>query len=791
MRGVRASRRGIGWVLLRVAGRILGSAFAGLLGLLAFVGVAAAGLFWLSLPPPGMEARVPGLAGPVAVSMDGDGIPRVAARSDLDAAAALGFVHARDRMFQMELMRRAASGRLSEIAGGVTLRLARTMRVLGLRRRAEADLPALDAGTRAMLDAYSAGVNAWIAARGRLAAPEFIPLGAPDPWTAVDSLLWGKTMGLYLSGNWRSELARAAVQARLPAARLKELWPPQDDTPGPDARVLPELSNRATRLAAVVPDFPEPFTWPSSASNEWAVDGSRTTTGHPLLAGDPHLGFSLPAIWYLARVETPSGALVGATAPGVPFLVIGHNGHIAWTFTTTGADTQDVFVETVLPDGRYQTPDGPQAFVEREERIRVRGAPDKRLLVRETRHGPVLSDLDALGGPVDAPGGPVLAVAMANLQAGDTTATGLLTLNRASDVAGAGRASEIVTSPVQNLLAADRTAIAQFTTGRVPIRRAGDGTVPVEGADGAYDWTGYAGGSALPRVVSPAAGRLVNANERVAGPDFPVFMGADWFGDWRARRIRQMLAATTKHDVGSFGAMQVDVVSSFAVQILPALLATRPADEASGRALALLSHWDGGMRPDLPQPLIFNAWVRQFDAAMLARAAVPAAAAGGSADLVARTLSPNGAGWCEGDCGPLLAESLQAAVAGLAAAYGPQPEDWLWGRVHKAIFSHPLLGTLPVLGRLTTFGIVQPGDDTTVYRGAMHGDSWASVHGAGYRGVYDLDDLDRSLFALTPGQSGNPFRRTASSLMAQWRDGTSITIGPQPAAVSDRIGLVP
>ncbi len=781
---MRPARRGVGRVVLRVAARALGSVFAALLGLLALGGVTVAGLFWLSLPPHAMQARIPGLAQPVAVTLDGDGIPRIAAGSELDAAAALGFVHARDRMFQMELMRRAASGRLSEVAGSVTLRLDRTMRVLGLRRRAEADLPGLDADTRAMLDAYSTGVNAWITVRGRLAAPEFIPLGAPEPWTAVDSLLWGKTMGLYLSGNWRSELARAAVQARLPAARMKELWPPQDDTPRPDARVLPGLSHWATRLAAAVPDFPEPFTWPHSASNEWAVDGSRTTTGHPLLAGDPHLGFSLPAIWYLARIETPGGALVGATAPGVPFLVIGHNGRIAWTFTTTGADTQDVFVETVLADGRYQTPDGSQPFVEHEERIRVRGAPDERLVVRETRHGPVLSDLDA-------PGGPVLAVAMANLVPGDTTATGLLALNRASDVAGAGRASELVSAPVQNLLAADRTTIAQFTTGRVPIRRAGDGTVPVEGADGAYDWTGYAGGADLPRTVAPAAGRLVNANERVAGPDFPVFMGADWFGDWRARRIRQMLMATAKHDVGSFAAMQVDAVSSFAVQILPMLLATRPADEASGRALALLSHWDGGMQPDLPQPLIFNAWVRQFESAMLAHAEVPAAAVGGSADLVARALSPGGADWCEGDCGPMLAESLKAAMAALAAVHGLQPDDWRWGRVHQAIFAHPLLGTLPMLGRLTTSKIAQPGDDTTVYRGAMRGDAWASVHGAGYRGVYDLDDLDRSLFALTPGQSGNPFRRTASSLMARWRDGTSIVIGPQPAAVADRIGLVP
>ena len=769
--------------LLGWAGRILGRSLAVAFGLAALATAMLAVLFWQSLPPSGMQARIPGLAGPVSITLDADGIPRIVAGSELDAATALGFMHARDRMFQMDLMRRAASGRLSEIAGNLTLRLDRTMRVLGLRMRAATDLEALDAETRATLDAYARGVNAWVAARGRFAAPEFIPLGAPEPWTAVDSLLWGKTMGLYLSGNWRSEVARAARQAKLPANRLRELWPPQDDTPRPDARWPTDLSLAGTRLAAAVPDFPEPFTLPGSASNEWAVDGTKTASGKPLLAGDPHLAFGLPGVWYLARIETPGGVLAGATAPGVPFLVMGHNGRIAWTFTTTGADTQDVFVETVRADGRYETPGGPELFSRREERIRVRGAADELLTVRETRHGPVLSDLDA-------PGGPVLAVAMANLAPGDSAAAGLLALNRAANVAEAGGASAMIAAPVQNLLVADQAGIGQFTTGRVPIRRAGDGSLPVDGADGAHDWTGLAGGDALPRIVGPATGRLVNANERVAGPDFPVFMGIDWFGDWRARRIRQMLDAANAYTPAGFAAMQVDAVSSFAVQILPTLLATLPLDEASKGAIASLSDWHGAMRTDLPQPLIFNAWLRQFEAAVLERAGVPAGAAGARFDLVARALSPAGVAWCGGDCGPLLSRSLQAAVAGITAAQGPSPGAWLWGDVHQAIFSHPLLGALPVLGRLTTSYIAQPGDDTTVYRGGMRGDGWASVHGAGYRGVYDLQDLDRSLFALTPGQSGHPFRRVATSLMTRWRDGTSILLDPHPA-VADSIGLIP
>jgi penicillin amidase len=349
----------------------------------------------------------------------------------------------------------------------------------------------------------------------------------------------------------------------------------------------------------------------------------------------------------------------------------------------------------------------------------------------------------------------------------------------------------LIAAPVQNLLVADAAGIAQFTTGRVPIRRSGDGSLPVDGADGAHDWTGLAGGSALPRIVAPVSGRLVNANERVAGPDFPVFMGVDWFGDWRARRIRAMLDAQSQFDTASFAAMQMDPVSSFAVQILPTLLATHPLDAASRDALALLADWHGDMRTDLPQPLIFNAWVRQFEAAVLGRAGVTPGVTGAQSDLVARALSPAGAAWCGGNCGTLLAQSLQAAMAGAIAAQGPTPHDWLWGRVHQAIFSHPLLGALPVLGRITTSYIAQPGDDTTVYRGGMHGNGWASVHGAGFRGVYDLADLDRSVFALTPGQSGHPFRRMATSLMERWRDGTTIVLGPQPAAVTDSIGLTP
>ena len=737
-------------------------------------------MLWWSVPQAGMTATVTGLSAPVAISLDQDGIPRIKAGSAADAAAALGFMHARDRMFEMELMRRSASGRLSELAGAATLRLDRANRMLGLRPRAVADLEGLDPATRATLEAYARGVNAWIGLRGRFAAPEFIPLGTPEPWTPVDSLLWGKTMGVWLSGNWRQELARSALAARLPAGTMRLLYPAWDHTPPPQAA----LAAAATRLASLVPRFPEPFTLPSTASNEWAVDGRHTTSGAPLLAGDPHLALAFPSIWYLARIETPGGVLAGATAPGVPFLVMGHNGRIAWTFTTTGADTQDVFVETPLEPGTYATPEGPRPFTIREERIRVLGQPDHILHVRETRHGPVMSDLDP------TPDGPVLAVAMANLLPGDSAAAGLAALNAAQDVDEAGRAATLIAAPVQNLLVADRQRIAQFTTGRIPIRKQGDGSLPAPGADGAHDWAGFAQGEALPHVVAPDSGRLVNANERTAGPDFPVFMGADWFGDWRAQRIRQMLDARPKHDAASFAAMQVDVVSAFAQKLLPSLIAVQPPDDASRRLLDALRRWDGAMRAEQPQPLLFNTWMRRLQAELLRRAGVDGPA-GPLADFVFQALSNPAEPWCPDGCGAVLAETLAAAARELQDRNGAGWDTAPWGTVHQAVFAHPILGQLPLLQRFTTWRIDQPGDDTTVFRGSSRQPGWGSVHGPGYRGVYDLADLDGSLFSVTPGQSGHPLLGTATSMMHRWRDGTPVQLGPQPRNPAGTIGLHP
>lgn len=758
---------------MHVAGWLFGA--VSVLMLLAVAGLA--GVVWLTLPGGDLDASVPGLSAPVDISLDSDGIPRVKAATEADAAVAMGFLHARERMFQMDLMRRAMRGELSEIAGPATLKLDRLIRTLGVRQRAEADLAALPADTRAMLDSYAAGVNAWIAARGRFAGLEFVALGAPRAWTPADSLLWGKSMGLYLSGNWRVELARLQLSGHLTRAQIEALWPGVTSSM-PQASVSPALVKTATRLAAMLPTFPDAFTLPASASNEWAVDGAHSATGHPLLAGDPHLGFGLPGIWYLARIETPSGVLAGATAPGVPFLVIGHNGRIAWTFTTTGADVQDLFIETAAGDG-YLTEAGPRPFNTRDEVIRVRGAPDDMLHVRETRHGPVISDLGDSG-----LSGQIVALSMANLAPGDMAADGLLALNRAGTVAAAGVVAARITSPIQNMLVADRDGIGLFVTGRVPVRRSGDGAFAARGDDGSHDWIGWSQGTDLPHYVAPPSGRLVNANERVAPEDFPVQMGRDWFGDARARRIRAMLGALPLSSPRDFVAMQNDTLDVVATDLLPRLRAVEPR----------LAGWDGTMRRDAAGPLIFVAWMDEFTRMLLAGLNVPDTALAAVApwpDLVRHALSPAGAVLCGGDCQDLLTKSHQSAIALLTQRFGADASAWRWGDAHEAIFAHPFLRAIPVLGKLVEARIAADGGDSTVNRGGVRSGTFEDIHGASFRGVYDLDDLERSLFMAAPGQSGHPASNLARNFVRKWRDGDSFTISSRPPQVTARIRLLP
>jgi penicillin amidase len=733
----------------------------------------ALGLAWWTLPARNAELALPGLTAPVEVRFGAEGVPRIRAANERDAAITLGYLHARDRLFQMEMMRRGAQGRLAEVTGGAALRVDRFSRLLGLAQRAQEDLAALDASARALLDAYALGVNARIAERGRFAAPEFLLLGAPEAWRPEHSLLWAKVMGLWLSGNWRTELERARLAAVLPGERLWDLWPLDRSAGRADVAAI----GRLERVLAAIPRFGEDAPLPASASNAWAVVGARSASGAPLLAADPHLGYGAPVPWYLARIEFPDGRmLAGATAPGVPLMVIGRNADLAWGFTTTHSDTQDVFVE---PESA--------ARVVRTEVIRVRGGEPVTMTVRETANGPVISDLDE----TPRADGRVLAVRMANLEPRDSSAMGLLALNRARNLAEARAAAALISSPPQNLMVAERAgAIAMYLTGRTPLRAEGhDGSLP-----GNLPWQGFLDFDALPHVENPESGVIVNANNRVSPEGHPAFLGRDWLGDWRFRRIHTLLAAAERHDAAGFARMQMDAVSLLARESLPTLRALPRGTGTLGAAQALLAEWDGSMAAERPEPLIWAAFARRLPQLALAQARVPEAPA--SPEFLRFLLSgeERAAWWCGGDCRGMAALALAESVAELARQHGTDPAAWRWGAAHVARFEHPLLRFVPGLSHLTGLAAPVSGDGETVQRQSTRGGGRApfqAMHGAGLRFVADLAEGENTLAIIGTGQSGHPMSAHWGDQTEAWRAGGMRRLTRMPGATTGTLRLTP
>ena len=769
---------------------------------LAVLAVVAAGAAYLllesALPQTEGTIELAGLSAPVSILRDRYGIPRIAARNERDAYFALGHVHAQDRFFQMEFMRRLGAGRLSEVVGSSTLPIDRWMRVLGLYRLAESSLERLSPRVVDSLEAYADGVNAYLDSHFGLVSVELaITLTTPEKWRPADSLVWGRLMGMRLSANSHAETLRARLSEVLPAERIDELWPGIAGGAPPTISAL----GRARRFSSLFRNWPAALA-PVAASNVWAVAGSHTESGRPILANDPHLGFRAPGLWYLARIETPGLTVAGATVPGVPMTVLGHNGSIAWGLTTTDSDTQDLFLERVDPDdpNRYLTPDGSLPFDVRVERIGVRGGGDVTLVVRSTRHGPVISDVDEEAGGIAEPGH-VVALAAAALAKDDMTGEAVWRLNRARSWEDFNAALADFHAPHQNVVYADTAGnIGIVAAGRVPIRPAGDGLYPVPGWTGEHDWTGFIPYAELPRLVNPAGGRIVNANHPVVGPDYPYRLGHGDTPHYRAARIHALLDSGASRTPAGAGAMQTDSVSLAARELLPEMLrAVRETDPRSG-AIARLRGWDGTMDRRRAEPLIFVAWLRALNRRLYADETGAA-----FADLwrlrpvfVHRTLE-RGDFWCDDvatppreSCREIAGEALDEALFELRARFGDDPAGWRWGDAHYAHFRHPVFGRVPVIDRIADIRVPADGGAFTVNRGqhrsARDDAPYASVHGAGYRAVYDLSDLDRSLFIQATGQSGHVNSPHYRDLTPLWRDGVFLTLGPIAADSGEAVG---
>lgn len=736
-------------------------------------------LYYRTYTPKAGTLKLQGLTGEVRINWDSHGVPHIkAASSDLDAIFALGYVHAQDRIWQMDFQRRVAAGRLSEVIGESVLPQDKFLRTWGFYRAAEQAYPALSDRSKQIVQAYTGGVNAYLATK-KLPL-EFTLLGyQPEPWTAIDTLSWQKMMAFDLGGNWDDEILAALVRNKLGEEGLKQFFPP---IPSTDPTILNKAELQKTNLYREPAATESPVTLshptlkglmalkdiqaslgmqkvPDKGSNNWVVAGSRSATGKPLLADDPHLSLSAPALWYLAEIQGPTLHAIGGTIPGLPAVVIGRNDRISWAVTNTNPDVQDLFIE---PEG---TP-----LTEREETIKVKGKPDVKITVRESKHGPIISDINEQAKSL----GQVVSLKWTALQPADTTLDAFIGLNYAQNWQEFTGALKLYISPTQNFLYADVDGnIGYYAPGKIPLRDGWDGSEPVSGSK---DWKGFIPFEQLPHVYNPEKGYIATANERPVPEGYLYPLGADelFATRYRKARIVELLEATPKHTVDSFKAIQHDSYSLLWQDLKPYLLATEPRSEAARQALDTLKSWDGFQKKESIGSTVFAAWYKQLT--YMIQDELPTEKERKHPYFVLGQLQNDGM-FCKGpdskNCAEYLSLSLDRAVQDLKGRLGEDQSTWEWGRLHKAYSAHVFKDN-PQVGWLFNRFTPTDGGLYTVNVGTYDQEHYLQTHGASYRQIVDLANMDNSLFVFSLGQSGNVFSAHYNDLSPLWRDGELI-----------------
>ncbi len=775
-------------MLRRLAKRILRLAIGLILSFVLVLLVGGAWVFWRSMPPTQGTESLPGLSAEVHVWRDAYGVPHIFASNMDDAARALGYLHASERLFQMETNRRVGQGRAAEAFGPDLLKVDKFIRTLGFYREAEASLAAMSPEAQKRLQAYADGVNAFLDAHGSALPPEFLLAGVtPEPWTPANSIVWGKLMALELSHNREHEALRAHIAQKLGPDKVSWFFP--GARPGDPVTTLPALGEQHAGFDGVDDAIGALTGLAHGASNEWVVAGARTTTGKPILANDPHLGLTAPILWYLARIVTPDGWVKGATVPGSPGVLLGQNDHIAWGFTTADTDTQDLFVETIDPadPGKYLTPDGSKPFETREETIHVKGGDDVKLAIRATRHGPVLSDvsddLKSIAGP-----GKAIALAFTGLTDRDTTSEAIMRLDAAKNWDGFLAAMRLFLTPTQNIVYADTGGdIGFFSPGLVPLRKSGDGLAPADGASGANDWVGTVPFEELPQLHNPSAGFAFNANNANVADDHQPTFGQDWEETFRARRIQEFFDTIDKHSLDTSAAMQGDRLSLAALALKPFVARIAPSGERARQAQAMLAGWDGIMDKERPEPLIFTAFMRALHGALIdEKTGLDMQAKGPFAASTLISLMTDHPDWCgapdkpDPECKATLGRALDDGLALLVQREGPDMTKWRWGAEHVSLLQHRVFSHVPVLDRMSDLSVASSGGFYTLDRGGgfetPKDQPFARTHGAGFRGLYDLSDPEQSRFMITTGQSGHILSPHYGDLVQLWNNVTSFPL---------------
>ena len=737
------------------------------------------------LPKTEGTLHVPGLQGAITIRRDRHGIAYVDAEHEHDAWFGLGFCQAQDRAFQLELRLRTARGTLSALAGPQTLAIDRLSRRIGFHEASLRQLDVLDADVRAQIEAFVRGVNAGLAAGARRVAPEFAILRArPTEWQPADVLGVGKLVAFLLIGNWDVELARLKILAEDGPRALRDLDPVYpDDQPvvmPPEGLAGAARDRLGDDLAAFVS-----FAGRSGGSNAWAIAGSRTASGRPILANDPHLEASLPPHWYLAHLRAPGWAVAGASLAGTPAIVCGHDGFAAWGVTAGLVDVVDLFIEEPAPEG---------ASVRREV-IEVRGRPPVVEEVVVTPRGPVIGP--ALEGEVGA-------VSLRAVWLDARPARGFLRagLARSFD----GFRAEFAAWPFsQNVVYADETGrIAWQLAGEAPRRRKGWGTLPQPASDAQDGW--FEEGvpfEEMPFTVDPPAGFLASANNKPQADAEGPFLGVDWLDGYRAGRIVEALGARSDWDLASTQRLQLDETTLAWRQVRDAVLGAPPSSPEARLALDLLRDWDGVLAAGSNAATVFQLFVAEVWR-RVARARAPRSAewalgrgftpllplttfAAGRASRVLGRIVEQPAGWFERPWPEELADALATAVRDLKARFGPSPSAWAWGRVRPLTLEHPL-GRLKLLAPVFNRGPFAWGGNgdtisaaaTTPLRPLGNPTVIASL-----RFAVEAGDWDGARFVLPGGQSGNPFSPHYDDLLPFWRRGEGVPIAWSEQAVAE------
>jgi penicillin amidase len=785
-----------------------------LLLIMFVVALAGAAIVWLArlanspLPQLDGSVAVSGLSAPVSVTRDPQGVPTIEAASLRDLFFAQGYVTAQDRLFQMDTMRRAAAGELSEVVGEIALPHDRQQRILGLRATAEKGLASLTPEDRQQFEDYARGVNAYIAAHGAALPLEFRLLHyAPRPWTAADSLAIAYQMVETLSTSPQAALTREKILAKLGPELTSDLYvnsswrdrPPTESSPALDESPAGKEATSPPALTSIAP--PEghmsPLDWDVSSwltpffreeivpvgSNNWVVSGAHTVTGKPLLANDMHLGHQMPNLWYEVHLHSEDFDVAGVSLPGHPYVVVGHNRRIAWGCTNLGPTVEDAYIETFNDSGQYLTPEGWKQPETRREVIRVKGRPDVMVDVQVTRHGPIVTEL--------APG------EMRKIALRWTLYDGMrdpfFRVDSAKNWEEFRRAYSEFDAPGQNVVYADVDGnIGYQATGRIPVRAAGDGSLPVNGSDNAHEWTGHVPFERMPSILNPASGIIATANGRITPAKFPYSLSVEWEAPWRTARIYHVLQSGKKFAAADMLSLQTDVYSELdrfvADKIVYAVDHVANASVSARRAVDLLREWNGQMDANTVAPTIASRTRTELKRLLLE-------------PKLGSTPGPDGLNWqsyrwqmetvwLENVLAHQLPRWLPAGyqsydallTAALERALPTAPSDlqsWKWGAENRVTIQNRVLGQIPVLRFWTGPGVrPQSGSATTVK--AVRRD-----HGPSERFTADLSNLDASSLNLVTGQSGNFLSPYYMDQWDAWYNGYSFPLPFSKTAVED------